>query len=132
MIRKILNWIPALLWATFIFYLSSKPGLKVATGFWDFATRKPAHILVYFILYLLVYYGLVRTITTTTRNLLATAFLLTIFYGGTDEIHQSLVPLREGKISDIIWDAIGALVAFVILWKYFPNLPERLKRWLKS
>lgn len=112
-----LNWTPAALWAALIFYLSSKPGLRVATGFWDFATRKPAHIAVYFILFLLIYYALVKTISKTRTDLLMIAFVLTVIYGISDEVHQIFVPQREGKIVDIGYDSIGALAAVILLNK---------------
>lgn len=131
MLRKITSWLPALLWAAFIFYLSSKPGLRVAEGFWDFATRKPAHIFVYFVLYLLVARAFIRSNFTRKGDILVASFVLTLLYGVVDEFHQSFVPLREGKVLDIIWDGVGALLA-AILWSFYQNPQNKPKNWLKN
>lgn len=112
-----------ILWAAFVFYLSSKPGLKISENFfWDFATRKPAHIFVYFIFYLLAAFAFKNSFLKNMSDIIISSFILTIFYGTLDEIHQSFVPLREGKVLDIMWDAIGGLIAAVVLWRYYQNL----------
>ncbi len=130
MIRRIGHWLPTFLWAAFIFYLSSQPGLKVSEGFWDVATRKPAHIFVYFILYLLVTRALLKDLLITKKKLIIKSFILTIVYGAFDEFHQSFVPLREGKVLDIMWDGMGAALAAFVLWSFYQNPRHKLKNWL--
>jgi VanZ family protein len=49
-------------------------------------------------------------------NTLATAVLLTIFYGCTDEYHQSFVAGRVADIYDVIADAVGACSGAVGVW----------------
>jgi VanZ family protein len=46
-------WLPVVIWAGFIFYLSSVPNLKTNLKY-DFILRKTAHIAEYFILTLLL------------------------------------------------------------------------------
>jgi VanZ family protein len=41
-----------------------------------------------------------------------------VSYAGLDEWHQSFVPLREPRVRDVIIDAIGALLAQVLVWGY--------------
>ena len=47
---------------------------------------------------------------------LATAVLLTVFYGCTDEYHQSFVPGRVADIRDVIADTVGACSGAVTVW----------------
>ncbi|OGD86761.1 hypothetical protein A2Z23_02805 [Candidatus Curtissbacteria bacterium RBG_16_39_7] len=123
-------WLPVFVWAAFIFFLSSRPGLKIATGTLDFLTRKPAHILEFFILSLL----LVRASTLGlfkrpgTFFVLGLSFLLSLFYAGLDEVHQTFVPLREGKISDILFDSVGSFFAILAGWKLFQNRQNKPKK----
>jgi VanZ family protein len=123
-------WLPVLVWATFIFFLSSRPGLKIATGTLDFLTRKPAHILEYFILTLLIIrastFGLFKK--SDTSFVLGFSFLLSLFYAGLDEVHQTFVPLREGKISDILFDSVGSLFAIFLGWKLFLTRQNKPKK----
>lgn len=128
-----LTWILVILWAGLIFYLSSRPGLAVGKGFVDFATRKPAHIVVYSMLFILLVNALKSSYSThSKKNILIVSFLLTILYGVSDEIHQSFVPLREGKISDIIFDTAGAGFAFYLLWNTKVKVPKKLTKLLPS
>lgn len=116
-------WLPVFIWAALIFFLSSKPGLKVATGVWDFLTRKPAHILEYFILTLLLIRASMSGLfkKTDASFVLGLSFLLSLFYAGFDEVHQTFVPLREGKISDILFDSVGSFFAIFLGWRLFQN-----------
>ncbi|WP_025729587.1 VanZ family protein [Atopobacter phocae] len=43
------------------------------------------------------------------------ALLLTIFYAGFDEMHQSLNPNRTAMIEDVILDSFGGLTAMLFL-----------------
>ncbi len=40
----------------------------------------------------------------------------TAFYAATDELHQILVPGREGKITDWLFDCLGALAGLLITY----------------
>ena len=58
---------------------------------------------------------------------LATAFIISSFYGLLDEIHQSFVPGRNNEFLDWVADSLGAAVGvFVVFYllkkfKYFPK-----------
>lgn len=43
------------------------------------------------------------------------AFICTFLYAGTDEFHQLYVQGRTGRVSDVLIDSIGALIALLIL-----------------
>lgn len=89
---------------------------------WDYPIRKLAHMTEFGILAMLVYWGLgqpmgerIRTwFPTHTRYI--TAWIFTVIYAATDEIHQLFVPDRSGNGFDVCVDAVGALLALVVVW----------------
>lgn len=81
-----------------------------------FVVRKTAHFMEFATLsvwagWLLALYGKPRPF------LLGAVF--SAFYAATDELHQMLVPGREGKISDWLIDASGAIVGALVIWLLF-------------
>lgn len=145
-------WIPVIFWAALIFFLSSQPGLKISTGIWDFLTRKPAHVFEYFIFTLLlirairstwvskfegrIFYSSKKSVNLVNignnYNVLLFAFFLSLLYAVSDEFHQSTVPLREGKFSDILFDSLGILLAIVLVWRLFLNQCNKQKKLPKT
>ena len=116
--RFTILWGPVFLWAGLIFYLSSIPNLAVGEGAVDFLTRKPAHIIEYALLFGLIWRALQGSLAVTARTLYFSAAVFTFLYAVTDEIHQMLIPSREGKISDLGFDLLGiALGAAVLLYR---------------
>uniref|UniRef100_A0A832E0V9 VanZ-like domain-containing protein n=1 Tax=candidate division WWE3 bacterium TaxID=2053526 RepID=A0A832E0V9_UNCKA len=117
--RRLLSlWFPVLFWAGLIFYLSSIPNLAVGEGAVDFLTRKPAHVLEYAILFALVFRalgGMSRELQAAKGKLYLSAAVFTFLYAVTDEIHQMLVPSREGKIYDLGFDLLGIFLAAFLL-----------------
>lgn len=114
-------WLPVLVWAGLIFFLSSRQGLSIGEGAVDLWTRKPAHIGEYAILFLLIF----RTIRGSfgkiwsARELYLGAGVLTFLYAATDEIHQLFVPTRAGKIEDLGFDLLGILTGVLLIQFYF-------------
>lgn len=105
--------IPPVIWAGFIFYLSSIPSLKSPFGIWDLYLRKSAHIIEYLILSLLIFPNF-RTNNIRSCNI---AVLISMLYAVSDEYHQSFVPGRSMEITDMAWDWIGCMIAYIILLK---------------
>ena len=106
-----------------MFWWSSIPHLAVATGSADLWTRKPAHIVEYGILCVLIYRllfhkGRLSNPLTWQNQTAVMAVVLAVLYGVSDEIHQHFVPSRAGKVSDVGFDLIGALLGLVILRWY--------------
>lgn len=60
------------------------------------------------------------------------AFLLTIVYAFSDELHQVFVAGRSASMFDIFVDTCGALLAVIIVWKLKPLLPKKLNNWLSK
>ena len=88
----------------------------------DRSTRKVVHFIIYGALCVSFYRA--------TGSLLL-SIILSGLYGMFDEYHQLFTPLRSGKIEDVIIDLAGACLAAFIIWKFYPNLPQKLKNWLK-
>lgn len=123
MLMKVLvRWAPAVLLMTFLFVSSSLPGATVSeVKLYDALAHKAVHVLLYFLLTTAMYKG--------TKNI-ELAVVLAVFYGVTDEIHQQFTPTRSGNIYDVGVDAFAAVLAGVVLWKFYHLLPTKLKNWL--
>lgn len=84
-------------------------------GFIEFFIRKGAHVTVFLILCLLLYYAFTRTIASS-RMAVLFAFFSTILYAIFDEWHQGWTPNRTPYIGDIFLDGIGAIIAVLIIF----------------
>jgi VanZ family protein len=114
-VRLLLAWLPAVVIAAVIWYLSSISGLAVASGTADTITRKAAHLVAYAVLALAALRGL-GAHGGGRRNddrTLVGAFVLTLLYAVSDELHQSTVPDRTGRPLDVGIDAVGAGAALI-------------------
>lgn len=113
-------WAPPVLWAAFIFILSSQSTLaSLSVSVWDFIFKKSAHIFVYAVLFWLTDRALA-----TTQNKSAyqkswwLPLLICVLYAASDEIHQSFVPGRYATFRDIGYDLIGASITFLQKYRY--------------
>ena len=114
-VSRFLSWLPVLVWMGLIFYGSSRQRIKVADQFWlNFLFFKSLHLLEYGILFLLWHLPFYNQ---PYRSRLA-AFLA-IGYGISDEIHQTLVPTREGRLRDVFIDALGVVIFWLFCRKPF-------------
>lgn len=88
--------------------------------------RKIAHISEYAIGGVLIY-GLLLTFKFNSKLQLIFAWIFTIFYAITDEIHQLFIPGRTGKIIDVFIDSLGALIGICLLL-FFIKILKQVKR----
>ena len=52
------------------------------------------------------------------RKWIAAAWIITVLYACTDEIHQLFVPGRAGMVTDVMIDSIGVtLISIILLWR---------------
>ncbi|HZO82841.1 MAG TPA: VanZ family protein [Candidatus Binataceae bacterium] len=120
--RTIVKWLPALVWATVIFVLSTSyfsaaatsriidpilrwlmPSASAATvALGHDLVRKSAHFANYAILFWLLIRGPMA-------GRPYTAFVLCVLYALLDEGHQVLVPGRTPSLYDVALDSTGAL-----------------------
>jgi VanZ family protein len=109
-VRLLALWGPPLVLMAVIFAFSAMPSDTDKHVWWVFALRKVAHFSEYALLCGL----LIRAL----RGRLLTAWVLTVGYAITDELHQTLVDGRVGTWHDVIIDAAGALVAVLLVRRY--------------
>jgi len=102
------RYAPPLAVMTLIYFLSSRPGLSTGLGVYDLILRKLAHMTEFGALWLLTDRALAWR-----APLLAAGF--TIAYAATDELHQTFVSGRHGTPVDVLIDATGIGLAYVLL-----------------
>lgn len=114
--RFIKYQLPACLWAILIFVLSSIP-----RPFTPLVRVISADKFYHFMEYLIFGFLLARALLSMSaqgkeHKAILAAAALGIFWGMTDEIHQSFVHGREASALDFIADAVGVLVIVAVVW----------------
>ena len=110
---------PFIAWLLIIFIQSSFPAIelpKVELVSFD----KILHMGVYGLLTFLCYISLIHLSSPNFpgKSALLWSSFICMFYGATDEIHQYFVPNRSCELQDWFADALGVVIAIVII-KYF-------------
>lgn len=133
--KKIIYFMPSFIWMVVIFLFSNEPAevsnqnnffiadalrrckiilfKYIDYNFLNFLIRKAAHITEYFILFMLLYFALKKTLF---KNPKIKASVITVLYACTDEFHQLFVPGREGKIRDVFIDSIGLFIGLFLIY----------------
>ena len=107
---NLLRYLPSIIWMSLMFFLSAQSTIGIGqTRTQRFLILKSFHLIEYAILYLLLYLA---------TGSVKKAVIISYSYALSDEIHQSLVPGREGKFLDTLIDLIGILIG-VVLGKIF-------------
>lgn len=116
MVKIVKFWLPPFLWAIIIFTFSSMQVGSSSEFYWkDFLVKKTAHIIEYGIFATLIYRALVNS-GVHKRKAMWYSVAIAMFYGITDEIHQSFTPGRGPAVRDVLIDTLGAgLFIFGIL-----------------
>ncbi len=105
-------WVPVLLYAGLIFYLSSLEHPEVyAPSLFQLLGDKLLHVIEYAVLGVLCYRSFRHAAgPSSARHALLLGLLTATAYGVSDELHQSFVPGREATIWDVLADGTGAWV----------------------
>ena len=113
--KRIQNWIPAILMMGIIFWFSSQSADKLPVFSWaDAIVKKSGHVVGYALLAYSYWYAL-----DIDKNKRWVAWLFVILYALTDEFHQSYVPGRHPSILDVlIFDNFGALISLWLANKF--------------
>ena len=107
-------WLPALCWMALIFFLSSLQGSSLSDfGSLDFFVKKGAHVTEYAILYLLLFRAFYTVMAS--RKALIVSAIIGVLYAVSDEYHQTFVPLRDGRVRDVVIDSIGIFLMYLFL-----------------
>lgn len=83
-----------------------------------FVIRKGGHVTEYAILAMLLW-AAIRTMRSTVTYFWQDArwaAIIAVLYAISDEVHQSLVPSRQGAWQDVVIDTAGALAGLTFLW----------------
>lgn len=114
----ILYWLPVFVWMGAIFYFSSNQHFTlVDQTLFDFILFKILHMVEYAFLYYLWFRVLIQTTKIPKQKVLTVALFTTLLYAASDELHQSFVPTREGKLRDVFIDFAG----IAIIWYYIKS-----------
>jgi VanZ family protein len=125
--RNIRGWLPAILWAATIFFLSAQSSLpNLAPGVLNF--DKVEHSGAYGLLGLLVFDAVRRTTTLTLPKVALLAILITSAYGASDEFHQRFVPNRSCDILDWTADTTGGVLAAIVFAAYESRRSQKTSR----
>jgi VanZ family protein len=112
--RIIISFLPALIWAALIYYLSDQqvlPGFRLNLG--DFLFKKSAHVFVYAILYLLLLLPFQYFSIGKEKYRWLTPLIIAVSYAFFDEFHQSFTPGRNPSLRDVGFDTLGcSLIIF--------------------
>ena len=84
--------------------------------------RKTAHVMEYAILSMLLWRALRKPQKGQwgpwSRRMALTALVIAAGYAITDEFHQSLVPSRQGQVTDVLIDSLGAALGLLAVWVF--------------
>jgi VanZ family protein len=118
MLKKIIKFIPSIIWMFIIFYFSSRSTTGIGTNQVDrFLILKSFHLIEYAILAFLLLLAI-------TKNKLAV--IVGYLYAVSDEIHQYFIPGRTGRFRDTLIDLIGILIGIFIFNKIFPLIKRKI------
>lgn len=111
-IKKIIKFIPSILWMSVIFYFSTRSTTGVGgTNETDrFLILKSFHLMEYAFLAFLLSFAILKK-----KWVVIFAYL----YAISDEIHQSFTPGRSPRFQDTLIDLIGILIGILIFNKIF-------------
>ena len=104
------RWLPALFMMLMIFLFSAQPASELPSFRWaDTLIKKGGHIIGYAVLACSYWYAFRMQ-----KGKSWLAWLLTLIYASTDELHQSFVPGRHPSPWDVlVFDNLGAMLS---LW----------------
>ena len=125
--RKVLAWLPAILWAGTLFFLSAQSSLPaIAPAVPDF--DKVEHFGVYGLLGILVIDAVRRSTTLALPKAVLVAILITSAYGASDEFHQWFVPNRSCDVWDWTADTIGGILGVAVYAAYESRRSQKTNR----
>lgn len=117
--RRLLYWLPALCWASMIFYMSTQTIHRVP-WWWFENADKVIHFILFGTLSVFVFFALRFGHGIGFLAAALIAVLASSAYGGSDEIHQLYTAGRTSDLHDWFADTLGACTVFL-----FAFIPQR-------
>lgn len=127
LIRLLNYWLPPLVIMVIIFLLSSRQSITVTHKFiTDFIIFKTLHMIEYGILYFFLFRAFYKEgfRSMTTGHKFIYPFIIAVLYASTDELHQTFIDTRQGKLQDILIDTAGIIIMYIYI--------KRQLGWLKK
>jgi VanZ family protein len=125
--RKFTFWLPALMCAGAIFFLSAQSQLpQIGPQFEN--KDKVEHFIAYTTLWFCILLPLRYGHRLSLAKAIIVALLLTSTYGASDEFHQRFVPGRDCDVLDWAADTFGGFIAASAYWVYETRKPSRSHR----
>lgn len=116
-LRKFTFWLPALMCAGLIFFLSAQPKLpQIGPQFEN--KDKVVHFIAYTIFWFCILLPLRYGHRLSLTKAIIVAFVITSAYGASDEFHQRFVPNRSSDVADWAADTFGGFIAAAAYWVY--------------
>lgn len=128
--KKLYYFLPVVVWMIIIFLLSSKQRVSVSEEYaLNFLFFKTLHVVEYAVLYILGFRAFLQgsNKNASTYSALKKAFVLSLIYAMSDELHQTFVPTREGTVRDVFIDLIG----ISLMYTYIRQNQWFVKKYLK-
>jgi len=121
MLNKIKYFLPALLWAVLIFYLSASSAVT-KIEFNLLSADKIGHLAFYNVQVVLLIWAFLRIQSTNLLkpNLLLFCWVVAFAYGASLEGVQALLPYRSFDYADMIANGVGALIG-VLFYRFIPD-----------
>ena len=119
MVQVLWYWVPVVLYAGAIFYLSSQPHPEeqLPSFLLKDVSDKVLHAVEYGILALLCYRAFRWAAgPAVAQQAVVLAIVTASVFGVTDEMHQAFVPLRDASWQDWLADTIGAIIG-ALSWR---------------
>jgi len=114
-LKGLMRFLPAIIWMAIIFWFSSRQRVAVSGNYLlSFIFFKSIHFVEYGILFLLWKLALYKSPHGT-----KIALFISILYATSDELHQTLVPTREGRARDVFIDTLGITFFWYFISKKF-------------
>ncbi len=114
--RLAVYWLPVAAWMGLIFLLSAQPDLPhPPSAFLDHVVKKGGHMAAFAILAWLWWRALHRERGMPMGVALGLALMFTVLYAVSDEVHQSFVPGRKPRATDVLFDSLGASAMVIII-----------------
>ena len=128
-----LYWLPVIVWMVIIFLFSSRHSVTVSPEYLlNFLFFKTLHLIEYAVLFALTARALHRGGRgEDKRDAYRWAFIITLIYAMSDELHQQFVPSRQGHLRDVIIDGVGAGLTWYYLSRLLPKAPKKLRSMAK-
>lgn len=111
------RWGPVLLQVALIFFFSHQPPASLILQAFPLSSVI-GHLGGYGLLALLLYRAIKGGCGVWNVRAAWMVLALAVFYGITDELHQSFVPGRHPSAADIVVDGVGAALALGAIWVY--------------